>query len=295
MALITIERPRQLHHKRSAFFAVTVGTSVLSHAHRQGVLRELGIDADASRLPPTDPLQAELEKIAGDEAKLTKLVEFVEGDPRGRSAELNTIMGMLELHRGFYCTRFQYVYIKFYSSDTGAGLLSAKILESVNYSNLFKLVCGTVPEIVVDIVRVPGLGSNFEQGLHNLVITVARDLAEARCGGAYTVLVATGGYKPETAFATLAAYVAGVYAVYYIHEAFNKPVQLPYLPVSPSEPLLSFAREFPDAYRLAENLGVDVKHLESLGIIELDELGNYRPARWLIELLDVAERVRNCL
>ena len=72
---------------------------------------------------------------------------------------------------------------------------------------------------------------SFDEGLKELVDRIAAITSEERTLGNDVIINATGGYKPEVAYATLAGILQGVRA-FYIYEAFDKPVELPPLPVS---------------------------------------------------------------
>ena len=56
---------------------------------------------------------------------------------------------------------------------------------------------------------VPGLGVDFHEGLLQLALAVDNDVRRARMGLVY--VVAIGGFKPESTFAVIAAYLAGVH------------------------------------------------------------------------------------
>jgi putative CRISPR-associated protein (TIGR02619 family) len=71
----------------------------------------------------------------------------------------------------------------------------------------------------------------FDEGLKELVNRIAAIIGEERLLGNDVIINATGGYKPEVAYATLTGILQGVRA-FYIYEAFDKTVELPPLPVS---------------------------------------------------------------
>lgn len=59
------------------------------------------------------------------------------------------------------------------------------------------------------------LERDFEKDLLNLAKEVARDVRATRAGGALAYVIATGGFKPESTYAVIAAYLAGANGVAY--------------------------------------------------------------------------------
>jgi len=55
---------------------------------------------------------------------------------------------------------------------------------------------------------VPGLGVDFHEGLLQLALAVDNDVRRARGEGRLTYVVATGGFKPKSTFAVIAACLA---------------------------------------------------------------------------------------
>ncbi|MEM4650566.1 MAG: putative CRISPR-associated protein [Pyrobaculum sp.] len=61
-------------------------------------------------------------------------------------------------------------------------------------------------------------------------------MKKARREERLTYVVATGGFKPESTFAVIAAYLAGAHGAVYIHETFKDVVELPIPPSSWRKP-----------------------------------------------------------
>ncbi|MCS7113723.1 MAG: putative CRISPR-associated protein [Nitrososphaerota archaeon] len=82
---------------------------------------------------------------------------------------------------------------------------------------------------VAGLREVEGLRSSetFQEGLANLVYDMAELLAAHR--GSVRIC-ATGGFKPETAIASIVGFIAKA-PVYYIHEAFREEIHLPSIPI----------------------------------------------------------------
>lgn len=125
-------------------------------------------------------------------------------------------------------------------------------------------------------------------GLHSLINVLVEVFEEGRRLEGGVVLAATGGFKAETAYATLAALLYGV-DVYYIHERFNEIVSLPAVPLFFNPDIwirhlddIKWLIESPRSYDEVKNrFGDDLKYFWAL--LERAE-GGYvlSPAGWLV-------------
>ncbi|MEM0359008.1 MAG: putative CRISPR-associated protein [Candidatus Hadarchaeales archaeon] len=159
-------------------------------------------------------------KEMGKEPTEEELLSFVKRDPRRASAELNTLLPLLEERKDMQ----HYVYLL--HSDTEEGRLCARVLQSF-LSQLKLRICAKSVEIA-------GLGDpkKFRNGLANLLEKVVRLIKSHYLQKDMVYVHATGGFKPETAIALLASNLPGVGApVLYIHESFREVVRLPAMPV----------------------------------------------------------------
>jgi putative CRISPR-associated protein (TIGR02619 family) len=212
------------------FLGVTVGTSLLVNAARDGV---------------------------GD-----RLVEYALANPERASAELNTVVKFARR----YPALFGDVYAVFYATDTEEGKRAGAALREALCEVLRREVKTAVCSAELKVV--PGLGVDFHEGLLQLARAVGSDVKKARREGRLTYVVATGGYKPESTFAVIAAYLAGALGAVYIHETFREVVELPMLPLQLKEVLARFARGEADEHAVARNLGMDVHHLEGIKLLK---------------------------
>ncbi|NPA04866.1 MAG: putative CRISPR-associated protein [Crenarchaeota archaeon] len=192
---------------------VTVGTSILSNASRRGLVGAECRDA-IERL------------LRGEEVKLSKecrdeIYQALVSSPYQLSAELNAMKGFLEGEAVVDIVRL-------YATDTPAGRLAAELLQRYLADRGVR---------VVEVETIPNLGKNFWEGIINLVKRVASDVKKLKATH-LVYLNPTGGFKPETAAAIMAASMAGAHAVYYIHEYMRTPVSLPILPVKPDTELM---------------------------------------------------------
>jgi CRISPR/Cas system-associated protein Csm6 len=95
---------------------------------------------------------------------------------------------------------------------------------------------------------------------------VGNGMKRARTEGRLTYVVATGGFKPESTFAVIAAYLAGAHGAVYIHETFKDVMELPILPLQLEETLAKFARREADEHDIARHLGMDIHHLKGIKV-----------------------------
>jgi putative CRISPR-associated protein (TIGR02619 family) len=188
-----------------------------------------------------------------------RLVEYAVSNPEEASAELNTMVKFARKHPAL----FSNVSAVLYASDTDDGRAAGEALREALCRVLRTISCSAKLKVV------PGLGVDFRTGLLMLARLVGADVREARTKGRLAYVVATGGFKPESTFAVIAAYLAGAHGVIYVHETFKEVVELPMVPLQLDETLVRFARGEVDEYALARKLGVDVQHLEAVGVLKI--------------------------
>ena len=196
---------------------MTVGASIVSNALTGNVIPYRNLPELEEKLKA-----GELDK----EELLAKLLDFVSKDPKRASAELNTCLDLLEEGRG----RQQYVYLL--HSDTEVGKLCAGILRDylvkISRESYGRKIAVRAP---IQIKRL-GDQERFGEGLANLFERVVMITKRHKEEGDVVFIHATGGFKPETAVAVMAANLPVVGApVFYLHEHFKKIVRLPAMPV----------------------------------------------------------------
>ncbi len=202
---------------RKSLHLVLVGTSVLRNSSRL-----LGGDCGVLAGRCGDPRAPEPEtcsRLLGE--CLGEAVELVAERPGVLSAELNAMDWVLASR----CSGVEEV--RLLASDTEPGRAAAEILRGA-----LEKLC---PGVRTVVETVPGLGrreAGFWPGLIDLVKTVVGHAREAYGRGLLVYLNATGGFKPESAAALLAASAAAPVTAYYKHEAMRETVVLPQLPVT---------------------------------------------------------------
>ncbi len=185
------------------------------------------------------------------------LVDYAVSAPEEACAEFNTVVKFARK----YPALFGDVYAAFYATDTDDGRTAGAVLRE-GFCRVVR-AGGCRSELKV----VPGLGVDFNAGLLALAREVGLDVKRARREGRLAYVVATGGFKPESTFAVIAAYLAGAHGVVYVHESFRDVVQLPMVPLQLDEILVKFDRGEVDEYAVARRLGLDVQHLEAVGLL----------------------------
>lgn len=187
---------------------VTVGAGIISN-----YLREKRGDPICNVLS-NDSL---LLKHATDSSKVfMKVYEYLKSDPRKASPEINAMWKYID--RGLVSQ----VYL--YHTDTGAGKFCAEILKKFLREEL---------HIETYVIKVNGFGLDFEEGLANLLDKIVSKLHKlSKTPIAETYLNATGGFKPENSILVIAASLLNIKTIYYMHEKFKEPIELPILPLT---------------------------------------------------------------
>jgi putative CRISPR-associated protein (TIGR02619 family) len=153
-----------------------------------------------------------------------ELLSFVQNqkDSRRASAELNTLISVIEQKKG----EQHIVYLL--HSDTKEGRLCASVLE--------RYLSGLGLRLHAEVVEIKDLGNPqaFTKGLANLLERMVGLIRGHYSTNDRVFIHASGGFKPETAMALMAANLPGSGApVFYVHESFKEVVRLPAVPVWP--------------------------------------------------------------
>jgi putative CRISPR-associated protein (TIGR02619 family) len=205
---------------------MTCGTSILTNVIKyvskcEGIknLEDKYKVSSWARAEPKSKEDEEAGKHAFEKSPVfSGLYECLRQDPKGMSAELNTLINYESLKLPYKLTE---VYL--YYTDTGAGTLC---------SNLVAKYMKEEMKMNVQQIKVEGYGIDFEEGISNLVGKIVQITKSKREAGYIVDLLATAGYKPEVTAATIGAMISGANAVYYIHESFKEIVSIPLIPVS---------------------------------------------------------------
>jgi len=129
------------------------------------------------------------------------------------SAELNTLKRLkLDTNDNFFLLY----------SDDEEGEKSAKFLKYVLEKNgFFYVFPKKIDFLTKDFIQFSQKGL---KNLLNVIVSIVEEYPDVS-------IVATGGYKAETAYATIAGIIFSI-PVYYIHEDFKSLIELPPLPIN---------------------------------------------------------------
>lgn len=218
------------------------------------------------------------------------LLDYLNKHDGDASAEINTINMLMRSQKLYYNDLKIYLY----RSDTSIGLLVANILKEYLREK------GAEAEDV----EVRGFGrartlNEFQEGMVDLMTKIIRIIKNNKDKGKIYVL-ATGGFKPETTAAVIAALLAGSNGIYYVYESSRDLVALPAIPLSIRHDAIDmldriFHIKDPSRVRWSISLdellsiGIDqavIEELEFMGLVERrGELNNRIEIRdWVKEL-----------
>jgi putative CRISPR-associated protein (TIGR02619 family) len=212
-----------------ATLLITCGASLLTNALKDtkssDKLRKYGLD----KIMSMNIGSIEYEKVRGYAYKghevFQILLDYIKADSIKASAELNTLELFLSHHKLLYSD----VKIYLYRSDTSVGLLIANVLEHYLQEK------GSI----VSTIEVKGFGTaktlnEFQEGMVDLmtkIIRVTKGIKANNSKGKVYVL-ASGGFKPETTAAVIAALLAQADGIYYVYEHNRELVAIPAIPLA---------------------------------------------------------------
>jgi len=206
---------------------VTCGASLLSNATRSN------LEIAKKYIAPL--LKADIGSLEYEKAKdyaskghdvFKELLNYLKINGSKVSAEINTIGEFLRAKNLTY----RDIKIYLYRSDTSIGLLITSILEEYLKEN------GTN----VETVEVKGFGTTrtlneFQEGMVDLMTKIIRVTRNIKHDKGHVYIIATGGFKPETTAAVIAALLAKADGIYYIYENSERLVEIPAIPLEISQ------------------------------------------------------------
>lgn len=189
-------------------------------------------------IPPRSPLQARIESfIPVGNPVHDALYNFLKRDPRRVSAELNSFFSFIE---GEGQDKDD-VEVMIYTTNTANNRLSVQIM----YEYMRDIGYYFTGEPVI----VKGFGEGiefFEDGLKNMLDRVVRIIYSKTLQGYDVYVNATAGFKPETTFMVIASLLSRRRppTVYYMHESFKTPVEIPPISLDLDPKLIDMMRNF---------------------------------------------------
>ncbi|ADY01688.1 APE2256 family CRISPR-associated protein [Vulcanisaeta moutnovskia 768-28] len=281
----------------------TVGTSLLGNIERN--INRLGLSQvsrevfgrQPSRLSINDELQGQFERWAEEGGDvLEDAVKALSTDPAGFSAELNSIIAFLRSLPARHV--INELRLQFYPTDTGTSRFCARAITEYlrRYGNEFRGLTGiptSAALVVDDSVTLKGFGRDvdwFREGLVDLMDKFVGRVIELRRGGYRVVVNPTGGFKPESAYLTLMAMLAGAWRVIYIHETFREIVELPMLPITIDpryvDALTQIMKGKGTSKGILQQLGIDVEDLADKELVGITD-SEVHVKEWVKKLLEI--------
>lgn len=294
---------------------VTCGTSILNNAARDANskskpeslsdqtynrLVEINKEYDLARLARLDPGSIEDREIrdnhtyAGSRIYQTLIDYIKERGGKDASAEINTIELLIYEHK-MLASDIDNIFL--YHSDTGSGMLCAKIMEEYLRSK----------GLNSQRIEITGFSSaktldQFQEGMMRLMSKVVemvkrRKRGEYKDGSGKVYVLATAGFKPESTAAVIAALLAGADGIYYVYEGTRELVMIPPIPLALDERVKRYIDSiFGSDYRKDKPIDAILEHgidnsiidmLEERGLIERkgDLANKIRLRGWVVELL----------
>jgi len=279
------------------FHVISTGTSILANFSRKSSEERKYKDIydkcemkDWSSLSPNDAKQVRIEAFIprGNEVH-EAIYEFIKKDPKAASAELNSFLNFIESNG----QRKDSIEIALYCTDTANNRLCAQLVYEYLQEEDFK--------IVREPIKIRGISAlrDFEFGLLEILDKVVRMIVDKSKQGYDIFISATAGYKPETTFFVIAAFLCSSKSptVYYIHESFRNIVTLPLLPLQVPDEYLKIAEEFKEPKHQNEvldilkqkfNRGPDYfEYLLNNKILERTSDFIIRTSTWLRKILEI--------
>ncbi len=210
-------------------YLASVGTSILRNfaedrdyasivaAHEHYGIRDwwrLGVEDLRNSYP--DGLLCQVFKDDSFRSLAVGLESFVDQKPKASSAELNTIYSLME-KRGH---RPGDIEVKLLSPRTCNAGLSATLIKRHMERAGFR---GVEIEVLGEI----SAAADFPRLLIELKDTVGGIVRNHKDKGDQVYVIATAGYKPESAALAITALIHGADEVAYMHEAFKEVVTIP--------------------------------------------------------------------
>ncbi|MEM2566713.1 MAG: putative CRISPR-associated protein [Candidatus Nitrosocaldus sp.] len=294
---------------------VTCGTSILNNAARDANskskpeslsdqtynrLVEINKEYDLARLARLDPGSIEDREIrdnhthSGSRIYQTLIDYIKERGGKDASAEINTIELLIYEHK-MLASDIDNIFL--YHSDTGSGMLCAKIMEEYLRSK----------GLNSQRIEITGFSSaktldQFQEGMMRLMSKVVemvkrRKRGEYKDGSGKVYVLATAGFKPESTAAVIAALLAGADGIYYVYEGTRELVMIPPIPLALDERVTRYIDSiFGSDYRKDKPIDAILEHgidnsiidmLEERGLIERkgDLANKIRLRGWVVELL----------
>ena len=255
---------------------VPVGTSLLASFARSPegsrVVDEYKI-AGWDRLAPDDPKQS----IICDRFEELKdlLMEYLNLAGETASAELSSLIRAI---RGLGCDPSE-TQVVLYATNTCNSKLAMRVIAEYLRREGFK--------VRSEIIKTARSEDELDEAMMEVVEKVLRETTKMTQKGHQVCVNATPGFKIESAYLTIAALIAGVNCIYYMHEAFKDIVYMPTPPLQIREEYKQAIQKLEkptpreEAERIIEKTMIE--ELKTRRIIEEKE-GKIKAKPWALEI-----------
>ncbi|MEM4160848.1 MAG: putative CRISPR-associated protein, partial [Thermoplasmata archaeon] len=231
-------------------------------------------------LPPSHSLQEVIKEISTKKSHsvYNHIYKFLKDNPERASAELNALLSYEKI-RGKVPKKI-YLLI----TDTGTGILCGTLLQDYLRENNYEVM---PPKVM------KGFGIDhtlFDTALASLMHEILSIASVEATYKSKIILNATGGFKPETCFAVIAALLSQkIDVIYYIHESFRTLVFLPTPPLELPPPLKQKLLKLDNYPKSTINLisisDEEVTRLTEKKLIRDDGKGNIVMEEWVKPLI----------
>ncbi len=245
-----------------------------------------------SRLPVDDELQRSFEEWSAKGGEvLEDAVKALSKDPAGFSAELNSIIAFIKSLPARHV--ISELRLQFYPTDTGTSRFCARAITEYlrRFQEDFKGLIGIPADsalIIDEPIVLKGFGRGGvewfrEGGLTDLMDKFVSNIVRLRRDGYKVVVNPTGGFKPESAYLTVVAILAGAWRVVYAYETFREVVELPILPITLDSRYVKALSGRPTIDEL-RSAGLDPEDLREGGVIDIRD-GEVEVREWFRRLV----------
>ncbi|RLE63543.1 MAG: hypothetical protein DRJ38_07340 [Thermoprotei archaeon] len=250
---------------RKEYHIVTSGISLFTNFLRKGRSEDLIKKYNLEKWLEKG-YEEEIEEITAHLESKSEIyeafLEFIKRNPYQASAETNSLLKYCEYTKVSPWN----ITVKLFTTDTALGKFVAFIVKDYLASQGFTI------DGKPTTIKYFGWGVDFfEKALVEVLDNISQTILKAKEKNYLTALNATGGFKPETTFAVIAALMSEVDRIYYIHETFKEIVILPGIPLAIKKEYAELLAKF--AEPVEKWFAKEHMHITEYTILELKEKG----------------------
>ncbi|QGA68922.1 putative CRISPR-associated protein [Sulfolobus sp. E11-6] len=231
-----------------------------------------------------DPKQ---DKITANSSELkSKLLLFINKKGNSASAEIQSIEQAVEK----FGHKPDDTLIFLYSTNSANAQLAAETIQEYFNSKKYE-----TQKIVVQSINSE---DEFDKGLADLLDKVASKMIEWKNRGSDIYVNVTTGFKAESIFLALSAFMIGG-KVYYRYETFNDIILLPSPPIIPDQNIVNKLSQILNSstyiisksnrYNLSDE---DIENFTKNGILKEKDKDAYEIREWVKKFIDFANKIK---